>query len=289
MKLKLPQNKSLDLSLTKVMGTIVLYPEDSRTIEEIVELAHSFVRSGAELLEVGTKKTEFNLDDVDESRVCSVVEALIKELSVPIAVNTDNPSVVINAIKLGVSMIITSKGLDSEESIKAFKESEAVVCIHCEPAERVEDDTDVVSLISEFFYAKIDSLLNSGIARKRIVIDPSIINASVNSKLRLIGRLESFKSFALPICVGIPRQLPLEDVLLKENRTLSLTAAVFCASDKAVQIIRTTDVSEIAIAIGFWQIMSSKTKPYRLSKSIVRRLRTLRDAIRGLGKNHISK
>jgi len=51
-----------------------------------------------------------------------------------------------------------------------------------------------------------------------------------------------------------------------------------------VQIIRTTDVSEIAIAIGFWQVMSAKTKPYRLSKSIVRRLRTLRDAIRGLGK-----
>ena len=89
--------------------------------------------------------------------------------------------------------------------------------------------------------------------------------------------------------MGIPRQLPLEDVLLKENRTLSLTAAVFCASDKAVQIIRTTDVSEIAIAIGFWQVMSAKTKPYRLSKSIVRRLRTLRDAIRGLGKNHNTK
>ena len=101
MKLKLPKNKSLDLSLTKVMGTIVLYPEDSRSLEEIVELAHSFVRSGAELLEVGTKKTDLNSEDVDESRVCSVVEALIKEMSVPIAVNSDNPNVIINAVKIG--------------------------------------------------------------------------------------------------------------------------------------------------------------------------------------------
>ncbi len=289
MKLKLPQNKSLDLSLTKVMGTIVLYPDDSRSIKDILEVAHSFVRSGAELLEIGTKKKDFDDEDVDESKVSSVLEALLKEVEVPVAVNSDNPNVVINAIKLGVAMIITSKAIDSEEVLNVLKSTETVVCLHCEPAQRVEDDTDVVSLISEFFYEKIDSLLNSGIARKRIVIDPSIINASVNSKLRLIGRLESFRSFALPICVGIPQQLPLEDVLLKENRTLSLTAAIFCASDKAVQIIRTSEVSEVAIAIGFWQIMTAKTKPYRLSKSIVRRLRNLRDAVRKLGKNHIQK
>ena len=49
-----------------------------------------------------------------------------------------------------------------------------------------------------------------------------------------------------------------------------------------MQIIRTDDVSQIALAIGFWQIMSNKTKPYRLSKTIIRRLRDLRDTLRDI-------
>ncbi len=286
MKIKLPNHKSVDLSLTKVMGTIALSSADDRSTEELVALAKSFVDAGAEFLEVGTMVYS---SDVDESRVSTVLEALVKELDVPVAVNSNNPNVIINALKLGASMVITSVGLDNPEAMTAFKNSGATVCLHCEPHEYIDDDTDIVSSISEFFFVKIDGLLNNGIDRRRILIDPSIIDASVSSKLHLIGRLESFKSFALPICVGIPRHLPQEDYMLKDNRVLTLTAAVFCASGNSVQIIRTSDVNDVAIAIGFWQIMSAKTKPYGLSKMIVRRLRKLRDAVRTFKEKRIKK
>jgi len=288
MKIKLPHDKTMDLRFTKVMGTIALSCDDRRTLDEIKEIARSYIRAGAEFLEVGTIQSENG--SVDESRLLEVIETLLREFDAPIAISSNNPQVIISAIKLGVSMIISSDGLSSsEEATKVFKDSEALVCLHCEPHDRIEDDADVVALISEIFYTKIDGLLNAGVSRKRILIDPSITNASVNSMLRLLGRLESFRSFALPICVGIPRQLPQEDYLLKDNHTLSLTAAIFCASDKAVQIIRTSEVSEIALAIGFWQVMTAKTKPYRLTKTIVRRLRNMRDALRGLKINRNKK
>lgn len=279
MKLKLPNDKSVDLSFTKVMGTIALSENDTRSVEDIVELARSFIRSGAELLEIGTSLVS---KEGDDSRVNAVLEAVLKAVGVPVAVYSNHAKVLVDAIETGAAMIITSDGLADEGVLLALKNSEVTVCLHCDPEKQVEDDADVVALISEFFFEKIDLLLNAGIARRRILIDPSVINASVNSRLRLIGRLESFKSFALPICVAIPRRLPQEDPFLKDNHTLALTTAIFCASDKSVQIIRTSDVSEVAIAIGFWQIMSAKTKPYRLSKAIVRRLRNMRNAISAL-------
>ena len=53
MKLRLPKGHAIDLSYTKVMGTIALTEDDTRSIEDLVMLAKSFVLSGAEFLEEG--------------------------------------------------------------------------------------------------------------------------------------------------------------------------------------------------------------------------------------------
>lgn len=55
---------------------------------------------------------------------------------------------------------------------------------------------------------------------------------------------------------------------MKDNRVLTLTTALFCSSVSPVQIIRTADVSEVAIAIGFgrlWQVRLSHLSYQRLS------------------------
>ena len=43
------------MSFTKVMGTIALEENDTRSIEDLVLLANSYVKAGAELLEIGAK------------------------------------------------------------------------------------------------------------------------------------------------------------------------------------------------------------------------------------------
>ena len=49
MKLRLPNDKDMDLTLTKVMGTIALVENDERTIDDLVLLADNYVKDGAEL------------------------------------------------------------------------------------------------------------------------------------------------------------------------------------------------------------------------------------------------
>jgi dihydropteroate synthase len=107
--------------------------------------------------------------------------------------------------------------------------------------------------------------------------------------MHLLGRLESFKSFALPMCIAMPRLIPYADQFLSDNKTLSLTASLFCSRINEVKIIRTQDVSDASMAIGFWQLMTIKTRPYRLSKVFVRRLRTIRDSLRLMRKGLIKK
>ena len=282
MKLRLPKGHAIDLSYTKVMGTIALTEDDTRSIEDLVMLAKSFVQSGAEFLEVGAK---VGCNGLDETRVSSVLGAVLNAVNVPVAVNSNSKEIIEQAINAGVAMIISNDGLASEGVMDLVKDSDVLICLHYEPKSKICDDEDIVAKVSEYFFERIDACLEAGIDRKRLVIDPSVVNASVSARLKLIGRLESFKSFALPMLVAIPRQLPKEDRFMNENHVLSLTTAIFCAAAKSVQIIRTSEVAEVAIAIGFWQLMSSKTKPYGISKAIVRRLRTLRDTLRDLKKH----
>ena len=281
MKLRLPNDKDMDLTLTKVMGTIALVENDERTIDDLVLLADNYVKSGAELLEVGAKAGS---KGIDETRVISVLGAILNKVDVPVAINSNSFDTLKQAIAAGASMVITTDGLAHEGVIDLVKDSDVCVCLQYKAETKIESTDDAVAMISEYFFSKIDTLLNAGISRKRLLIDPSVVNASVSSKLKVLGRLESFRSFALPICVAIPRQIPNEDSFMKDNHVLSLTTALFCAQNKAVQIVRTPDVSDVAIAIGFWQFMSSKTKPFKLSKAIVRRLRNMRDAIRDFKK-----
>ena len=266
MKLRLPKDKIVDFSFTKVMGTIALEKDDPRSIDDLVMLATTYVKAGAEFIEIGAKRYG---SIVDETRIPSVVGAILNSVDVPVALNSNSKEIIEQCINAGVSMIITTDGLSSEGVLDVVKNTDVAVCLSYSPKEKITDDKDVVSLVSEFFYERIDACLEAGISRKQLLIDPSVVRAPIRARLKLLGRLDSFRSFALPMCVALPHKIPQDDPFLKENRTLALTTAIFCSSAQSVQIIRTDDVSQIALAIGFWQIMSNKTKPYRLSKTII--------------------
>ena len=279
MKLRLPKDVNVDLSFTKVMGSIALEKDDKRSIDDLVMLASSFVSAGADFIEVGAKLSGLCIDEI---RVPSVLGAILNKVDVPVVVNSNDPVILEQAINAGVSMVITTDGLSTPGAMEIVKNSDVAVCLSYSTNEKIPENADVVAMVSEYFYEKIDACLDAGIPHKRLLIDPSVPKASISARLKLIGRLESFSSFALPISVALPHQIPQSDPVLSANRTLALTTAIFCSSAKSIQIIRTDDVASIALAIGFWQIMDSKTKPYRLSKVIVRRLRDLRDTLRDI-------
>ena len=101
----------------------------------------------------------------------------------------------------------------------------------------------------------------------------------MEQRLKILGRLDSFRSFALPLSLGIPRSLAFNESLQSENRAVSITLAVFCSSE-SVNLIRTREVEDMAMALATWQLASNKARPFQLSKTIIRRFIALRDSMR---------
>lgn len=279
MKLKFPKGKVIDLSMTKVMGSIVVTENDDRKIDDFAEIAASFVRMGAEFLEVGATSGS---KGIDETKVNAVLGAVVNEVDVPVAIHSENPEIIECAIRTGASMVITTNGIDNPSLLALAKEKGVYVCIVLGANESIEDEADAVSRVSEFFFEKINNFLEAGLDRSKIILDPTVLNVNIATRLRVLGGLDAFRSFALPLCISLPRNIPISDEFLSDNRTLTITAALYCANSSSVQIIRTTNVSDVAIAVGFWQLMSLKTKPYGISKAIIRRFRGIRDKLKGI-------
>lgn len=284
MKLKIAE-RSFDLSITKVMGTLVVNSGEDNNLEELVLKAHSMYASGAEFVEVGVfKKEDEILDSKKEiSLLLPLIEELVKKTRLIVACNTSNPETMKAAVKSGASMIISPDSLKSEGALDVIAELKVPVVL-CFPHNfdyGNEKDIDPIALVSEFIFERIDACLNAGISRKFILLDPTLgAKAPVELRVKLLGRLHSMQSFGLPVCSALPQSLPIYDEFLHDNKVITLTLGLFCSNKGAIQIVRTDDVASMALALGTWHLSNTKTKPFRLSKAIIRRFRNLRDKLK---------
>lgn len=283
MKIQLADHK-IDLDVAKVLGSLRIAPDDARSLEDLVEAARLMVRAGAEFIDVGLKLPKGETANAEQEKVLvlPLIRAIGDENLGYVGVCTSNPETMRQANAQGASFIVDPQALSREGALETAAELGVPVII-CGPD--IVSEEDPVSKLQEFFYERIDACLNAGMKRQHILIDPLYGNLSrVDAALKLLGRLKTLESFALPLCVTVPSYLPYapspkDDGRNKGAGVMELTLGLFCA-DKGVKLIRTEDVSGIAMALAAWQIMSQTAKPHQLSKGIVRRMINMREAFK---------
>ena len=281
MKLKI-RDRNFDLSITKVMGILSLDPKDQDNFEELLKRAQSMYASGAEFVEVIVAgEAESISADAECKLLTGAIAALAQKTRLVIAASTVYPENMQKAVEAGASMIISPDALRHEGAVQMALNLKVPVCLQFDGNQDCNGEhDDAVALVSEFLFERIDACLNAGISRKMLLIDPLLgKSATVKAQLKLIGRLDSLKSFGVPISFAMPRTLSLNDELLKDNANISQTLALFCADRGTVQILRTENVADMALSLGSWQLLLATTKPFRFSKSIIRRFRNLRDKL----------
>ncbi|MBQ9273473.1 MAG: dihydropteroate synthase [Succinivibrio sp.] len=280
MKLKLA-GRTVDLSTAKIMGVISLEDNEESALEKVVERALKMRDAGAEFLEIGVRDRTGTLGvQSQEGRLLPAIRAICDETGLTVGVHTSHPAIMEKANAAGASFIVDSNALRAEGAVQMVAKLKIPVCLTFEQNLRLEQDRDPIATVSEFFYERIDACLNAGINRRDIIIDPALGSVCrMDSRLKLLGRMSSFKSFALPLSIPIPRILPFEDLFLKEHPTVALTLALYCV-DRGVNIIRTPNVSDMAMALAAWQLAAQTARPHQLSKGIIRRLRAIRDRFR---------
>lgn len=260
-----------ELSSTLIMANVDIDPNAPLAPEEIKELLHDYEESGASFVEFSVAQHQ-NSDvgpDTEAQLLCAALDAA-KGSSLVFAVYTSNPQVMAQAAEHGAEIVVDPLALRVPGALETVSSLGLVACLcYDQSAIFKEDKDDPCAAVSEFFYERIDACLNAKIERQRLILDPMIgIEASVDFRLKMIGRLKTFNSFGLPLSCELPRVVESAENSVYEHRMTVVSAVALFAEQQGIRIIRTRKVYDIALAINTWHVLHLSARPFKLSRVI---------------------
>lgn len=254
MKLRTPV-KTYDLSKrTYIMGILNVTPDSFsdggsyETIELAVEQAKKMKEEGADIIDIGGESTRpgHKQISVEEelSRVLPVIEAVAKEVDLPISIDTYKADVAEEAIKAGVSIIndIWGAKYDSRMAEVAAKYDVPIILMH----NRMDMNyTNLIEDMKKDLQESIDLVLEAGVKKENIILDPGLGFAKTHEHhLLVMNKLEEFTNLGYPVLLGTSRKRFIGAVLdvPTAERDVGTGATTCLGITKGVQIIRVHNV-----------------------------------------------
>lgn len=243
---------------TYIMGILNVTPDsfsdggNYKSIEEAVNRAKEMVKEGADIIDVGGESTRPGHQPVEVSeeidRVVPVVERLVKEIDVPISVDTSKAAVAEKALLAGAHIVNDVWGLQRDSLLAgtASKFGAGVVVMHNQEGTAYND---LMGDIIKFLERSIKIAEKAGIERNSIIIDPGIgFGKTLEYQLEVMRRLGELCALNVPVLLGTSRKSFIGNVLgLPANERLEGTASTIALGIAGgVDIVRVHDVREMA-------------------------------------------
>jgi dihydropteroate synthase len=219
-----------------------------------VDFSLQLVEQGAGILDIGGESTRPYSTAVDAAeelrRVLPVIQALAKQTTIPLSIDTSKPDVARAALDAGAQIINDVSGFRDPELLRLAAESGAAVCaMHMQGTPQTMQDRpeygDVVQEIHDYLFQCREMLLAAGIAQERICLDPGIgFGKTHGHNLTLMANCYRFHDLGCPLLVGHSRKGFIAKILNDKERSRdagSIGAACALAA-QGVQIIRVHDV-----------------------------------------------
>lgn len=260
-------DRTLDLGSPVVMGVLNVTPDSfsdgGRFIDRdaAVAQARRMEEEGAGIIDVGGESTRPGAlpATVEEemARVIPVIEALRRESTVFISVDTSKPEVMGAAVNAGADIINDVRALQEPGAIEAAAQSRAGVCLmHMKGEPRTMQEApnylDVVAEVREFLAARIRAAHDAGIDRSRIVIDPGFgFGKRTQDNLALLKHLDEFAALHAPLMVGLSRKSLLARLTGRDvgSRIAGSVALAAIAVLHGARIVRAHDVAATLDAV----------------------------------------
>ena len=283
------RDKVLDLSQPHIMGILNVTPDSFsdggqfNAIDKAVAHCQEMIAAGATIIDIGGESTRPNADAVateeEIKRVVPVVTAIRQQLGndIWLSIDTSNPEVIQAAFEAGADIWNDVRALKREGAPEmAAKLDIPVMLMHMrgEPTtmNNLAQYDDVIKDVSTELAARVDEVINHGVKRENIIIDPGFGFAKdYEHHLALLNQLTSLQTLGLPMMFGISRKRFLAEVLANsgvevvattqpiERDTVGTTAAIF-ALQQGASIIRTHNVAMMQQAVALWQQLSAYQK-----------------------------
>lgn len=262
----------LSLSRPLIMGIINVTPDSfsdgGNFVSTQAAIAHArqLVAEGADILDIGGESTRPGAQAVsleeELQRVLPVLEGL-KDINVPVSVDTYKPEVMRAAVQAGASMINDVNALRAPGALDAVTACGAGVCLmHMQgtPQTMQQDPQyrDVLAEVTGFLRERVAVAEGAGLARERISIDPGIgFGKNLQHNLTLLRNIGALKAIGVPVLIGVSRKSLLGKITgldIYDRVHVSVAAAVMAVS-KGAAIVRVHDVKATKEALAVYNAM----------------------------------
>lgn len=249
-------NRQIDLGAkTHIMGILNVTPDSFSDggrytlLENALEQARRMVGEGADFIDVGGESTRPGSAEVDEveemRRVLPVIEALVKEIHVPISIDTYKASVAEAAIKAGASLINDVWGFQKDARMAEVAAAYDVPSILMHNQTGTHYDQDILESMKSFFEKSIGLARKAGYDVGQIILDPGIgFGKTAEQNIEVMSRLEVLHDMMMPVLLGTSRKSMIGHILdLPADERLEGTIATnVIGAVKGASIIRVHDV-----------------------------------------------
>jgi dihydropteroate synthase len=271
--------KILSFDIARVMGIVNVTPDSFSdggqhgTTQSAIAHALQLVSEGADVLDIGGESTRPGATEISEAeelqRVIPVIEALAKQITIPIAIDTSKPGVMRAAVEAGASIINDVYALRRDNALDVAAELKApVILMHMqgEPGsmQSAPHYDDAVSEVHSFLTQRIFACEMAGISKKNIVIDPGFgFGKSLEHNLALLAQLPRFVELGVPVLAGLSRKSMIGTLTGRDvnGRVFGSVAAALVAAQNGAKIIRVHDVAATIDALKIWNAVGKQNKP----------------------------
>ncbi|MNQ85958.1 Dihydropteroate synthase [compost metagenome] len=242
---------------TIIMGILNVTPDSFsdggsyNQVETALRKAHQMVAEGVDIIDIGGESTRPGAATVgaeeELQRVIPVIEAIRREINVPISIDTYKAVVAKQALESGAHIINDVWGgqADSEmAAVAAAYDCSFIITHNRTSSEYVEFLPEVISDLQRY----TNDAIQAGVKPEHIILDPGIGFAkSYQQNLYLMNNLRTIVELGYPVLLGTSRKsvigltlgLPPEERLEGTAATVALGIAQGCG------IVRVHDVQAI--------------------------------------------
>lgn len=243
---------------TLVMGILNVTPDSFSDggrffdKEKALEQARQMVADGADILDVGAESTRPGSQPVsgeeELERLLPVLEQLVKEIAVPISVDTYRGATAKAALELGAEIINDIGGgkFDPELPRVAAAYQASSIIMHNEKVE-AQDTFGVITAVVDSLRESQGIYAQEGLAPGKMMLDPGIgFGKGTPGNLILLNNLASLKTLGCPYLLGASRKRFIGETLDKtvDERLEGSLAAAAWGVFKDAAVVRVHDVKE---------------------------------------------
>lgn len=243
---------------TLIMGILNVTPDSFsdggkyNQLEASVQRAKQMIGDGAHILDIGGESTrpgyERISDETEIGRVVPAIEEILKEIQVPISIDTYKSKVAKSAIDAGAVMINDIWGAKDDPEIAdvAAESGVPIILMH---NRKNRNYTHFIRDVLNDLFESITIAKKAGVRDEQIILDPGIGFAKDTAEnLEMMRHLDALVSLGYPVLLGTSKKSMIGNVLdlPVTERTEGTGATVCFGMEKGCQIVRIHDVKEIS-------------------------------------------